>query len=440
MRQHAPPSTPRRVAIKTLGCKTNQYESAYLRERLPAELCTIVGEDEYADVYVLNTCTVTHRADQECRQILRRVQRRNERAVVIVTGCYAQVAPDRIARLPGIDYIVGNGLKDRILPLIVHAEKQAAPVMLLSDIGGMREILDMPVRTFGGQTRAFLKIQDGCNHACTFCIIPKARGRSRSLPPERVIAQMHEMRRGGHREVILTGIDIGSYGRDLRPSTTFTELLRRIAKEAPVPRVRISSIDPRDLRREIIDLVADSPIFCPHFHLSLQSGDDEILKAMRRAYHTAYFEGLLDDLRTRLPDAAIGIDLMVGFPGEGAEHFERTLRNLERWPLTYFHVFPYSSRSQTPASTMAGQVPHEEKLHRCKIARQLGERKKRRFYEAQLGKREEILVETTGERIRGFTRNYIPVTLPAPALPVAPGTILPVRLQRVEKNRVVASM
>ena len=402
-----------RVAIKTLGCKINQYDSAVIQERLARESCSFVPFEEPADVYVVNTCTVTDRADWEARQLVRKARRRSPAARVVVTGCYAQVSPEEVSRVPGVDFVVGLNRMDELVRYVGDGAPAAVPAVSVGNPRDERGVGVLGARRFLGRTRAFLKVQEGCNFACSYCIIPTARGRSRSVPPERVLEQVRGLAEAGYSEIVLTGIHLGGYGYDLAPRVSLSELVRRIAGSGLIRRLRLSSLDPREVTDELLAVMADSEVICPHLHVCVQAGEDGILKKMRRNYDTAYFGRLMARARGKLPRAALGTDVIVGFPGETEEAFGASLDFLSDLPLTYFHVFPYSARRGTPAAAMSDHVPPAEKKDRSRRARELGTRKKHEFYRNQVGRRVSVLVEepAAGEPggLKGYSRNYLPV-------------------------------
>ncbi len=402
-----------RVAIKTLGCKVNQYDSAVIQERLARESCSLVPFEEPADVYVVNTCTVTDRADWDARQLVRKARRRSPRARVLITGCYAQVSPEEVSRLPGVDFVVGLNRLDALVRYVVGAG--AGPAVSVGNPREERGVGVLGARRFLGRTRAFLKVQEGCNFACSYCIIPTARGRSRSVPPERVLEQVRDLAEAGFSEVVVTGIHLGGYGHDLAPRVSLSALVRTIAESGLIRRLRLSSLDPREVTGELLAVMADSEVVCPHLHVCIQSGEDGILRKMRRNYDTAFFARLMARARERLPRAALGTDVIVGFPGETEAAFGSSLDYLAGLPLSYFHVFPYSSRRGTLAADMPDPVPPAEKKERSHRVRDLGIRKKLDFYRSEIGRRVSVLVEepVAGEAgvFKGYSRNYLPVAL-----------------------------
>ncbi len=406
-----------RIAITTLGCKINQYDSAVIQARLGSEQHSFVPFDERADFYIINTCTVTDRADWEARQLVRRARRLSPGARVLVTGCYAQVSPQEVARVPGVDFVVGLNRLDDLLRFV---NQPARPDEGKISVGDMRRERGNPVlgaTGLPGHTRAFLKIQEGCNYSCTYCIIPTARGLSRSVPPEEVLSQVRSLAAEGFVEIVLTGIHLGGYGHDLKPKIDLTSLLEKIIESRLIPRLRLSSLDPREVPDRLLNFLAQSDVLCPHLHVCVQAGEDRILKQMRRNYDTAYYQELMARAREALPDAALGSDIIVGFPGETEDDFQRSMEFFDSLPLTYFHVFPYSVRTGTAAATLPGQVPREIKKERARRVRELGTKKKREFYSGFIGRRVSVLVEQAVDgasgAYKGYSRNYLPVLVHA---------------------------
>jgi threonylcarbamoyladenosine tRNA methylthiotransferase MtaB len=402
-----------RIAITTLGCKINQYDSAVIQSRLEEKHSFVPFEDQ-ADCYVINTCTVTDRADWEARQLVRRAKRLNPGAKVLVTGCYAQVNPAEVAAVPGVDFVVGLNRLDDLLRYVEEPEWQSTQIAV-SDVKRERGVAVLGTRALPGHTRAFLKIQEGCNYACTYCIIPAARGLSRSVQPREVLEQVRQLAGAGYKEIVLTGIHLGGYGHDLSPKIDLTALVEMIADSGLIARLRLSSLDPREVPDRLLDLIARSDIVCPHLHICAQAGDDEILKQMRRNYDTVYYRDLLQRVRERLPEAALGSDIIVAFPGESDAQFERSLEYFASLALTYFHVFPYSPRRGTVAASLGDHVPGPVKKQRARRMRELGARKKSEFCAGFIGRRVSVLIEDkvekqTGRR-RGFSRNYLPVAV-----------------------------
>jgi threonylcarbamoyladenosine tRNA methylthiotransferase MtaB len=402
-----------KIAITTLGCKVNQYDSAVIQDRLKKSH-SFVRFDEPADCYIINSCTVTDHADWEARQLVRRAKRTSPNAKVLVTGCYAQVNSEELARVPGVDYVVGLNLLDDLLKF-VEAPKADDISVAVSDVKRERGVPVLGTRALPGHTRAFLKIQEGCNYSCTYCIIPAARGLSRSVAPREILQQLGLLADAGYKEIVLTGIHLGGYGQELTPKIDLAGLLEMIVQKRSIPRVRLSSLDPREVTDRLLDLMANSEVVCPHLHICAQAGDDGILKRMRRNYDTSYYRELLIKVHACLPDAALGSDIIVGFPGETDGAFDRSLEFFAGIPLTYFHVFPYSSRRGTVAASLADHVADHVKKQRSRTMRELGARKKRDFCLRFVGRKAAVLIEdkrdaATGWQ-RGFSRNYLPVVV-----------------------------
>jgi threonylcarbamoyladenosine tRNA methylthiotransferase MtaB len=404
-----------RVAITTLGCKVNQYDSAVIQNRLEKN-CSFVPFDDKADCYIINTCTVTDRADWEARQLVRRAKRLSPTAKVLVTGCYAQVNPDSLARVSGVDYVVGLNRLDDLVRFVETPTTSHLTKVAVSEVKRERGVPVLGTRVLPGHTRAFLKIQEGCNFSCSYCIIPSARGLSRSVTPYDVTEEIRRLAGAGYLEVVLTGIHLGGYGHNLSPKTDLTSLLERITASGLIPRLRLSSLDPREVPDRLLELIAASDVVCSHLHICAQAGDDTILKQMRRNYDTAYYRDLLTKARELLPDAALGSDIIVGFPGETDSQFESSLEFFASLPLTYFHVFPYSERRGTVATSLPNPVPLTAKKSRARKMRDLGVNKKKTFCLGFQGGKASVLVEERAQNKigwhRGFSRNYLPVMLP----------------------------
>ena len=394
----------KKIAIATLGCKVNKYDSAVIHKLLEGAEYSFVPFDQQADIYIVNTCTVTKRADYQSRQLIRRSHRLNQDALIIVTGCYAQRAPQEIKEIQGVDYTVGVGEKGRIVDLINGSPGKEVSSEITNDIPAFPE-----------HTRAFLKVQDGCDSYCSYCVVPYARGRSKSLQKEETIRNISKLTELGYREIVLTGIHLGSYGWDLMPPTRLSNLLRSIEHEGISCRIRLSSIEPTEFDDDLIDLISSSPIICNHLHIPLQSGADEVLKRMNRPYSSELFKELVKKLVSAIPDLNIGVDVIVGFPGESHENFTNTVSVIEELPIGYLHVFPYSRRPGTPAADFPDQVDSKTIKNRGKILRGIGNRKREEFYRRFLGKRLSVLIESKRDvdtkYLKGFSRNYIPVLI-----------------------------
>lgn len=405
----------KRILITTLGCKVNQYESAAFRTAFEQADCTIVHTGDPADIVVVNTCSVTAKAGAQSRQAVRKAIRANPDARIIITGCYAEIAAEQIAGmddLQGREYvIIGNSKKDELVPSSIGNSQEFQQV-LLGTINETKEICRLPVRNFGDRTRAYLRVQDGCESFCTYCIVPYTRGPSRSLPLDEVLAQAQVFADEGYREIVLTGIHLGYYGRDLSIPIDITKLVDMLSQKTPDVRYRISSLEPTEISVNLLNLMRTRDNITPHLHIPLQSGDDEILARMNRKYTTAQFREVITTCLEILPNAAIGIDILAGFPGETEQHFINTRDFLTSLGCTYLHVFPYSRRPGTAAANFADNVPKQTKDLRVAELRTLGEQKRDAFYLSHIGSSLPVLVE--GKRdskglLQGFTNNYIPV-------------------------------
>jgi threonylcarbamoyladenosine tRNA methylthiotransferase MtaB len=411
------------VAIANLGCKANQYDGTYLAALLQKNNYHLVDFKEIADIYVINTCTVTDKADYDGRNLIRRAKRRNPDAITVVTGCYAQTHPKEVAKIEGVNLVLGNAQKSSLLDHLERARRERERVhVVVDDIFKHTELETFGMSRYTEQTRAYVKIQDGCNQFCSFCVIPFARGRSRSIAISQVIEELRELSFHGFHEAILTGIHIGTYGCDRGDRLGLTDLLRAIAVERPIHRVRVSSIDPEEITEEMIEVLGSSDIFCPHLHIPLQSGDNEILRLMRRRYTREDFFSLTERIVEKIPRVCIGTDVMVGFPYEDDLRFENTFRLLREAPVHYFHVFPYSAKRGTRAAGFLGHVAPEIKKERAGRLRDLSEEKMRRFRQSFVGGEVEVILESlfaTGrenasgsyEEWTGFSENYLPVVV-----------------------------
>jgi threonylcarbamoyladenosine tRNA methylthiotransferase MtaB len=424
--------------IATLGCKVNRYESEAISEQLQRQGWYPTDKGAMADLCIINTCTVTGKAAMQSRQATRKLIRNHPGAVVAVTGCYAQIAPEVFSSMPGVHCVVGNSLKDRIARLVSSRKDHGSATTLIEDLSAFSLFQDLPVTRFGNRTRPFLKIQDGCDAFCAYCIIPHARGRSRSLRPEIVMKRMRSLKEQGYAEVVLCGINVGQYGQDLTPATSLSKLMQFIDSPQGMQRLRLSSIEPTELSEEVIGQIANSQRICSHLHIPMQSGDDEVLKSMNRPYTSKSYRDLIHRVVSVMPDVAIGVDVLVGFPGETERAFENTCRLIEQLPIAYLHVFPFSIQKQTTAATLRDRVPPEAIKKRCQHVRAIGETKRRKFCEKAIGSTCEVLIEGKRDRVTGYlkglTRNYIPVLLK--------GTdelyhqVVDIRLTRIEYPRV----
>lgn len=397
----------KRVAITTLGCKTNQFESAAMSEALAGAGYQAVPFNESADVYIINTCTVTAKSDAESRRLVRRAARLNPDSQVVVTGCYAQLASAELARLPNVSLVIGNSEKKGIASLL--GSLGVAAKIQVSDINKETDAEGLHLESFAEHTRAFLQIQNGCDSFCSYCIVPYARGRSRSVPFDEVTAGARKSAAAGFREIVLTGIHLGAYGLDLEPGRSLLELVQTVAADASVQRLRIGSVEPNEITDEFIRLMADSKAICPHLHLPLQSGSSPVLAAMGRGYTPHFITGLAGRLLAAIPDISIGFDVIAGFPGESEDDHAATCKLIESLPIAYLHVFPYSSRPGTVAAGMPGQLHSSIVKRRAEELRRLGERKKLEFAGRFTGRDLQVLVQGDGRS--GIARNFLTVKL-----------------------------
>jgi threonylcarbamoyladenosine tRNA methylthiotransferase MtaB len=409
--------------VENFGCRATQADGSAIERQLLGRGLERASTTTQAEVVILNTCTVTASADQDARAAIRRIHRENPAAKILVTGCYAQRAPEELSALPGVSLVVGNSHKHELAgyatPLaedsgfvaLDQIGSNPAPRVIIGDIFAHTELLAAPVFEAGSseKTRPNLKVQDGCNSRCSFCIIPSVRGRSRSLKLEQVLREVDALVANGYREIVLSGINLGRWGRELTPRVNFAAMLRAILGQTAIEKIRISSVEPMDWTNEVIDLVASSPRICKHAHVPLQSGSDRILRKMHRKYRPWHYADRIERIRRAMPDAAIGADVMVGFPGETDDDFEQTRALIERLPFTYLHVFTYSSRPGTPSAAMPNQVPVPVARERNRVLRELAAKKKHEFMQSFVGREVEAITLThfDGECTEGLTDNYL---------------------------------
>ncbi|HET9135063.1 MAG TPA: tRNA (N(6)-L-threonylcarbamoyladenosine(37)-C(2))-methylthiotransferase MtaB [Candidatus Kapabacteria bacterium] len=407
-----------KIAAHTLGCKLNSAETSTIVEQFRAKQWEIVGNPSETDVYLLNTCSVTANAERECRQIVRRVLRENPDAFIAVTGCYAQLRPEEIASIEGVDVVLGAKEKFNIFENISNFKKFDAPKIFSSAIDEATDFHLAATSDTSERTRAFLKVQDGCDYTCTYCTIPMARGASRSTDIESILIEARRLSSDGFAEIILSGVNVGDYG--VKSGSSFYELVQALEVDDKVTaRIRISSIEPNLLTDEIIGLVASSKKFCPHFHIPLQSGSDTVLRAMQRRYNTAMYRERIAKVKSVMPHCGIGVDVIVGFPGETDEDFKTTYEFLNELDISYLHVFTYSERPDTKAATLGNRVPTEIRKERNAMLRILSEKKRMAFYRSQIGSPATALLEETEGGslmpvIEGFTENYVRVSIARP--------------------------
>jgi threonylcarbamoyladenosine tRNA methylthiotransferase MtaB len=429
-------STARTVSFATLGCRLNQVDTQQLQAVLEARGFRTVDPDEPADVVVVNTCTVTARAEFSDRQAIRRAARTSPRATLVVTGCWAQTSPGDVAALGEVDLVVGNGDKARLPDLL---DRLVDGKVHVSDIADARTMNAGPVARARGRSRAFVKVQDGCQHRCAFCVVPLARGGSRSLDPKLVLDQVDQLVEAGHREVVLTGIDLGHYGADLVPRTTLAALLRSLVELPGLHWVRLSSLLPAYFTPELVDIVTGSPAIAPHFHIPLQSGSNRVLRLMRRPYDVRMYRALVERLAAARPGLGLGTDVIAGFPGETEADFAETVSCVRELPFSYLHVFPYSARPGTEAVRRDGALAPRVVTGRSRALRAVGRAKSEEFRRAQVGRVEDVLVlETpdaaTGDLV-GLTGSYVEVVFAGPAELVR--TLARIRITGVRGGRTV---
>lgn len=405
------------VAIYTLGCKVNQYESAALARSFRERGYLVVGFEDRADIYVINTCTVTHLGDRKSRQLIRRATRANPGALIVVTGCYAQISPDEVLKIPGVDLVVGTKGRSKLVDLVKAAAKGRTPLCTVSEFTAGEEFEEIAALPLDGRARAFLKIQEGCTNFCTYCIVPYTRGPLRSRRPENVLAAAEEIVAAGYKEIVLTGIQTGAYGQDLGQDLNLAVLLRALSGIPGLLRIRLSSIEPNDITPELVEVLSGLKKFCRHLHIPLQSGDDEILRRMGRRYSTWEYSRMVEVLRENLPGLGLTTDVIAGFPGESQSNYRNTLRNIEKVSFSGLHVFKFSPRRGTPAAGFEEQIQPRVKEQRSRKLIELGEELAARFAVSLLGQELDVLVEQRvgeeGSLYEGLTGNYVRVIFPA---------------------------
>ena len=399
----------RTAAFYTLGCKLNFSETSTIARDLEEVGFARVEFEKGADIYIINTCSVTDQADKKCRNIVRKALKYNPNAFVVVIGCYAQLKPKEISSIDGVDLVLGAQEKFKISDYLIKIDKNSSPVVMNKHIKHVNEFY--PGYSQGDRVRSFFKVQDGCNYFCSFCTIPLARGKSRSGSVKQTILKAKELANSEVKEVVLTGVNIGDFGNGTNEN--FYDLIKELDKIENIDRFRISSIEPDLLSDQIIEFVHNSNKFVPHFHIPLQSGSDQLLKSMRRRYDTKLYSNKIEKIKKLMPNACIGVDVIVGYPGETDEEFNKTMNFLKSLPISYLHVFTYSERANTTAPRMGEVVPMEERRKRSKQLRILSLKLKQKFYQEQIGSQEKVLLETKEDNsIYGFTENYIKVKIP----------------------------
>jgi threonylcarbamoyladenosine tRNA methylthiotransferase MtaB len=426
----------KKVAFYTLGCKLNFSETSTIARDFQNEGFQRVDFEEIADIYVINTCSVTDNADKQFKQIVKKAMKLNDKAFVAAVGCYAQLKPEELAAVDGVDLVLGATEKFKITDYITDLSKNDRGEVHSCEI----EEADFYVGSYsiGDRTRAFLKVQDGCDYKCTYCTIPLARGISRSDALESVLKNAQEISEQGIKEIVLTGVNIGDYGKgefgNKKHEHTFLDLVKALDEVGGIERLRISSIEPNLLKNETINFVANSRTFVPHFHIPLQSGSNEILKKMKRRYLREVYTDRVANIRKVMPHACIGVDVIVGFPGESDEHFIETYHFLNELDISYLHVFTYSERDNTEAAEMDGVVPANVRSKRSKMLRGLSVKKRRAFYESQIGSNRTVLFESENKEgyIHGFTENYVKIKTPWD--PALVNTLQNVQLTRIDED------
>lgn len=423
--------------IITLGCKVNQYESAHLDERLTE--CGWSRAAEGADITIINTCIVTHRAAYQSRQAIRKAIRENPEGFTAAIGCYGQVFPKELESIEGLDLISGNAGKKHLPEILMNDAAGDQPRVIARPFSDPEPFEFLPIKGFQDRTRAFLKVQDGCESFCSYCIVPSARGPSRSLDTRRVITMLQELSGEGYQEAVLTGIHLGKYGADLNPPVTLTGLLERIGRVELPLRIRLSSLEPNEIGPDLISMMASREWLCRHFHIPLQSGDTGVLKRMNRHYRPRDFSSLIEEIRRNIPHAAIGVDTMAGFPGEGQEAYENTFTLLEGLPVSYLHVFPYSPRKGTAAASFPERVDERIIKERTSALRAMGNEKRQAFYRGSLGKTFRVLTEgwdsSDRQMIKGLSDNYLPISFPS-SEPMK-NCMVSVHTERVKDGRLI---
>lgn len=430
-----------KAAFYTLGCKVNQYETEAMIELFKNEHYEIVSFDEYADVYVINTCTVTNLGDRKSRQMIRRAKKINSDSIVVVVGCYVQTAPEEVQAIEGVNIVVGTDHRSKIIELIRQYEEEQNMINAVDDIMNVKTFEELSVHQLEGRTRAYLKIQEGCNQFCTYCIIPYARGPIRSRQPENIMKEVKNLVNNGFKEIVLTGIHVASYGKDLE-DMDLLKIIEMVHTIDGLKRIRLSSIEPRIITEEFVNRIKSLPKICPHFHLSLQSGCDTTLKRMNRKYDTAQFKKAVDLLRENIEDIALTTDIIVGFPGETEEEFKASYNFVKEIGFAQIHVFKYSPRKGTPAAKMSNQISPEIKDKRSHQMILLGEEMQKSFLTKQVGKTLEVLFENLVDNQKDFYEGYTPNYLKVNAYSKEniENEILKVKIKEVQNDTLIGNI
>jgi threonylcarbamoyladenosine tRNA methylthiotransferase MtaB len=422
-----------KVALTTLGCKVNQFETEVMEGLFKERQYDIVSFDEEADFYIINTCSVTHLGEKKSRQLIRRAKRLNPQSIIAVTGCYAQIAPDQVEAIEGVKVIVGTKERHTIVDLVERAAHEEGVVNAITDIMQAKEFEDIPLFAAPGRTRAFLKIQEGCSNFCTYCIIPYARGPLRSRKLKSVKEEAEKLVQAGFKEIVLTGIHLGAYGRELTEDINLVDAVNAVLEIGDLKRLRLGSLESIELSPDLFDVLCKDERFCPHVHLPLQAGQDDILKAMNRHYTAAEFREVIDKVMNTVENVAISTDIIVGFPGETDEMFEQGLAFARSMDFAKIHVFPYSKRQGTPAATFPNQVDEHVKKERAHAMQMMADEKMQEYCKRFIGKTLSVLFETEHEGIAdGLTGNYVRIYVDADS--VVCGEIYNVSLEKVYKD------
>ncbi len=428
-----------KVAFQTLGCKVNQYETEAMQKLFGAAGYEISAEIETADVVIVNTCTVTSLSSQKSRQMIRRAARANENAILVVVGCYAQNQPEEISKIEGVDIIIGTAERTKIVELVAQVLKnRSEKILTVGNVESISEFEELPHAPH--RTRAFLKIEDGCNNFCSYCIIPFVRGRVRSRSLESIRAECLQLKNSGYKEIVLTGIHIGAYGKDFKDGTNLVDAVKTVLEAANPARLRLGSLESTEMTDELINLMKNDSRICNHVHLPLQSGSDEILKLMHRPYTTKNFAELTARLVAEIPNISIGTDLIVGFPNETEENFAETVEFIKSQPFSKIHVFPFSLREGTVAAGMKNQIDGQTKKIRAGRALEISAEKEKQFAEKLIGQTVEIIAETEENGlIDGLTKNYVRVYVPANEN-IKLGEFVTVKIEKIFRNGVLAEI
>ncbi|QIB26327.1 tRNA (N(6)-L-threonylcarbamoyladenosine(37)-C(2))-methylthiotransferase MtaB [Caloranaerobacter azorensis] len=429
------------VAFYTLGCKVNQYETEAMAELFKKEGYNVVDAEDKADIYVINTCTVTNLGDRKSRQFIRRAKRKNRKAIIAVVGCYVQVSPDEVFEIEDVDLVIGTNDKNKIVELCEEVKEKHKRIKIVEDIMKVREFEEMPINEVEGKTRAFVKIQEGCNQYCSYCIIPYARGPVRSRKLQNIIKEVEKLSKSGFKEIVLTGIHVASYGKDLG-DIRLIDVIEAIHDIEGIERIRLSSLEPTIITEEFMDRLIKLPKLCNHFHLSLQSGSNTVLKRMNRKYTTEEYLSIVKLIRKYMPDVGLTTDIIVGFPGETDEEFEETYNFVKEIGFSRIHVFKYSPREGTPAAKFKNQVDGKIKAERSRKLIELGEELNKVFNRRFIGKIMNVLFE---EKVRGatglmegYTTNYIRVMAKGDIS--IEGEILPVKMNRISGENLIGEI